>query len=180
MVPISWTAPRTWVAGEVVTAALLNTHLRDDIKVGRGYQRVVRTAGSFTLNSTAWANTSTALDLTLAASTGDVIEGELSGGWSNAASDAAMNLVCVTGGAGFSTKIANTDNGVRGWLGNASIAGSLSGSASRTMLTADLSGGNVIVRIRHRTLTAVNKVLFGTTSSNLTFFVRNHGPHVSP
>lgn len=28
---MSWTAPRTWVAGEIVTAALLNTHLRDDL-----------------------------------------------------------------------------------------------------------------------------------------------------
>lgn len=29
---MAWTAPRTWVAGEVVTAALLNTHLRDNLK----------------------------------------------------------------------------------------------------------------------------------------------------
>lgn len=27
----SWTAPRTWVVGEIVTAALLNTHLRDNL-----------------------------------------------------------------------------------------------------------------------------------------------------
>lgn len=30
--PISWTSPRTWVAGETVTAALLNTHIRDNEK----------------------------------------------------------------------------------------------------------------------------------------------------
>ena len=29
--PISWTPPRTWVAAEVVTAALLNSHLRDNL-----------------------------------------------------------------------------------------------------------------------------------------------------
>ena len=28
---MAWTAPRTWAAGEVVTAALLNTHVRDDL-----------------------------------------------------------------------------------------------------------------------------------------------------
>ena len=28
---MSWTNPRTWVAGELVTAALLNTHLRDNL-----------------------------------------------------------------------------------------------------------------------------------------------------
>lgn len=27
---MSWTAPRTWVAGEVVTAAIMNTHVRDN------------------------------------------------------------------------------------------------------------------------------------------------------
>lgn len=28
---ISWTSPRTWVSGEVVTAALMNTHVRDNL-----------------------------------------------------------------------------------------------------------------------------------------------------
>lgn len=30
---MSWTAPRSWVVGEVLTAALLNTHLRDNLLV---------------------------------------------------------------------------------------------------------------------------------------------------
>jgi hypothetical protein len=29
---MAWTAPRTWVAGEEVTASLLNTHVRDNLK----------------------------------------------------------------------------------------------------------------------------------------------------
>lgn len=29
---MAWTAPRTWVAGETVTAALMNTHVRDNLK----------------------------------------------------------------------------------------------------------------------------------------------------
>ena len=29
---MAWTSPRTWVAGETVTAALLNAHLRDNLK----------------------------------------------------------------------------------------------------------------------------------------------------
>lgn len=28
---MSWTAPRTWVAGETVTAAIMNTHVRDNL-----------------------------------------------------------------------------------------------------------------------------------------------------
>lgn len=31
---MAWTNPRTWVSGEVVTAALLNTHLRDNLLAG--------------------------------------------------------------------------------------------------------------------------------------------------
>ena len=30
---MAWTSPRTWVAGETVTAAELNTHVRDNLKV---------------------------------------------------------------------------------------------------------------------------------------------------
>lgn len=33
---MAWTAPRTWVVGEVVTAALLNTHLRDNLRYLKG------------------------------------------------------------------------------------------------------------------------------------------------
>jgi hypothetical protein len=28
---MAWTSPRTWVAGETITAAILNTHLRDNL-----------------------------------------------------------------------------------------------------------------------------------------------------
>lgn len=46
---MAWTAPRTWVAGEVVTAALLNTHLRDNLlAIGDG----VWTAYTPTLTAT--------------------------------------------------------------------------------------------------------------------------------
>ena len=30
---MAWTATRTWVAGELVTAALFNTHLRDNLLI---------------------------------------------------------------------------------------------------------------------------------------------------
>lgn len=33
---MAWTTPRTWVAGEVLTAALLNTHLRDNLNAING------------------------------------------------------------------------------------------------------------------------------------------------
>jgi len=37
-----WTAPRTWTVGEIVTAALLNTHLRDNLNsLGRDVAQIV-------------------------------------------------------------------------------------------------------------------------------------------
>lgn len=33
---MAWTSPRTWVAAELVTAALLNTHLRDNLNAIQG------------------------------------------------------------------------------------------------------------------------------------------------
>ena len=33
---MAWTAPRTWVAGEIVTAALMNTHIRDNERYLKG------------------------------------------------------------------------------------------------------------------------------------------------
>tara|TARA_Y100000310_G_scaffold143172_1_gene142591 strand:+ start:187 stop:810 length:624 start_codon:yes stop_codon:yes gene_type:complete len=43
---MAWTAPRTWSAGEVVTAALLNTHIRDNQLVTGAAK--VTTAGDIT------------------------------------------------------------------------------------------------------------------------------------
>lgn len=34
-----WTAPRTWVAAETVTAAIMNTHVRDNLLATTGYVR---------------------------------------------------------------------------------------------------------------------------------------------
>jgi hypothetical protein len=47
---MAWTTARTWVTGEVVTAAQMNTHIRDNLNVlGRDYPglRTVGTGGGF-------------------------------------------------------------------------------------------------------------------------------------
>jgi hypothetical protein len=38
---MAWTAPRTWVSGELVTAALFNTHIRDNL------QAIVASTGAY-------------------------------------------------------------------------------------------------------------------------------------
>lgn len=49
----TWTAPRTWVAGETVTAALLNTHLRDNLlALGQAWTSYTPTLTAATVNPT--------------------------------------------------------------------------------------------------------------------------------
>lgn len=50
---MAWTSPRTWVAGETVTAALLNTHLRDNLKaIGDAWATWTPTWAATTTNPT--------------------------------------------------------------------------------------------------------------------------------
>lgn len=46
---MSWTTPRTWVAGEVVTAAIMNTHVRDNLSFLKNNQVI---AGVLTSSGT--------------------------------------------------------------------------------------------------------------------------------
>jgi hypothetical protein len=52
----TWTTPRTWTAGEVVTAALLNTHLRDNLDAIDGpngtFTPQFSTSGTWTTSTT--------------------------------------------------------------------------------------------------------------------------------
>ena len=48
---MAWTAPRTWVTGEVVTAALMNTHVRDDLRYLKGLDGGVTVEDALTVDS---------------------------------------------------------------------------------------------------------------------------------
>lgn len=49
-----WTAPRTWIAGEVPTAAIMNLHIRDNLRALNGYVR--KTVNESLATSTALQN----------------------------------------------------------------------------------------------------------------------------
>lgn len=53
---MTWTSPRTWIAGEVVSAALMNTHLRDNLievgpNTGSGWTSYTPTTTGITLGN---------------------------------------------------------------------------------------------------------------------------------
>jgi hypothetical protein len=61
---MGWTAPRTWVTGEIPTGSMLNTHLRDDLTALQAQSAVVATSQtSASLSYTDLATTGPALTL---------------------------------------------------------------------------------------------------------------------
>jgi hypothetical protein len=77
--PAVWTAPRTWAVGELVTAALLNTHLRDNLealKVPPTALHNVNQGSDYQTTSTSFVNVdATNLALTIVTGGGDVLIG---------------------------------------------------------------------------------------------------------
>jgi hypothetical protein len=77
--PVIWSAPRTWSVGELVTAALLNQHLRDNLeylKTPPTALYVVNQSSDYTTTSTSFVNVdNTNLALTINTSGGDVLIG---------------------------------------------------------------------------------------------------------
>lgn len=57
---MAWTTPRTWIAGEKATAAMLNTHLRDNLaflyaaKAARVYNSAAQSLANNTLTAITW------------------------------------------------------------------------------------------------------------------------------
>lgn len=53
---MAWTTPRTWVAGETVTAALMNTHVRDNLSTilpsGTAWTTPAFASGDYTASGT--------------------------------------------------------------------------------------------------------------------------------
>lgn len=109
---MAWTAPRTWVAGEIVTAAIMNTHVRDNLSLLK--TSIADDGRVQALSSTYFASLSAAnltsipgsqLTGTVAASlltgtypTGMTVTGQ---GAASAATITAQAAACGTGGTSY-------------------------------------------------------------------------------
>jgi hypothetical protein len=179
---MAFVTPTNVTVGSVLTASKYNQEVVENVKAIRGdYAEAKRTAGSYVLNGTSWADLDTGLDLVLAAAIDDVVEYSLTGLSQNEASDALLDVVTVVAGSpvtSFATRgaVRNTGQGVLAWRLNTGAATSFGGSAFYKLASGDISGGTVTLRLRRRTLTASNKTLFGTDDIPLLAAARNHGP----
>lgn len=73
---MAWTTPKTWVANEGLTAALFNTHIRDNLLALKSPPRGVKNineATDYTTTSTSWAYIDTTdVSITITTTGGDV------------------------------------------------------------------------------------------------------------
>lgn len=128
---------------------------------------------------TAWIAVDTALDLVLEAQTGDVIEYGVNALWDSDAVLGAMDVVTIVSSSpvtyfssGTSTQ---SGNGAVGWFAAPSSFISVSGSVMLTLVTGDISGGLVRLRLYAHT-TSGTRTLFATSTNPLQVFAKNLGP----
>jgi hypothetical protein len=140
-----------------------------------------RTAGDLTLNSTAWANLQTGLDLTLAGVlAGDVIEVGFSGRCNNEAVAGGIDVVSLVSAApvnawGQNGAEQGSGLGIAALNFLASQADALGGSIMRAAVAGDLSGGTLTLRWRYRTTTGANKTMRANADHPLDVWAKNHG-----
>ena len=144
-----------------------------------------RTSGDVTINSTSWMNVDTGMDLTLPAVAGDLVEVILHGSMAGitAGSDCLLDAMCVNSSAYFRAPNANASTkGYPSWMaypgataGNPPIIGM---PARRVIQSGDISGGNVVVRLRAILTSATNQVINADVTNRLFWEARNLGPAV--
>lgn len=178
---MAWTAVPTFASGQILTAAQMNG-LGSDLTALRGDFAISRyTTGNITANGTNWTNLGGPADITFAASTDDVVQVAVSLLVGGEAVDIYFDVQTIVSSSavnsvGTGTTVSNTSRGVVGWQCFSTVFGTACGSFFYKLVSGDISGGNVTLRLRYRTASATNKVIYGATDYPMTFMARNHGP----
>lgn len=100
-----WTPPRTWTTGEIVTAALLNTHLRDNLEYLKLREDTalnqfsVYSNGSFSTTSTTFVDVHATLFTANITTSGAPLLIGITGSWKSTVSTADCCLDFLVNGA---------------------------------------------------------------------------------
>lgn len=134
---------------------------------------VIRQAGDLTLtNDSNWHDIPTISDLSIAAATGDVLFFNL-----DSLTDASVrvDVKLVTSGNYVGAGVGAGSQGIVGWANRAGAANRCGGTAYYTVVSGDISGGNVAARLVYTTASLGAAKFFAGTSSlgPLTFGVMN-------
>lgn len=142
----------------------------------RNFKVAIRTAGDVSVTSTSFAAVDSALDITLEAQIGDVIELGINANWDNGAVNSEMD-VAVMNGATLIRYISGTTRGIPAWGAVASVTNYVAGSYFTTLVTGDVLNGLVTVRLSARVFSTGTRVLYASTNPwPLQFIAKNLGP----
>jgi hypothetical protein len=143
---------------------------------------VVRTAGDIALGAVVtptWADVNTGLDLVLAAAVGDIIEYGISG-LLGSGTDTFFDVATIVSSAvvtyfssGTSTA---TAGGASGWYGPNGLIFPVTGSLmSPALVSGDISGGNVTLRLRYSKGASSGRTLYASAGDPLIVWAQNWG-----
>jgi len=137
---------------------------------GRPTARAKRTSGYITLSSTTWANVDTGLDLTIAAEEGDVLAVSLAGLLGAASGQGCgIDVVTVVSGSPVNSLSGQNGAGDYGWLYTGVAEAGLTGTIQYPVVAGDISGGNVILRLRYRQSSTTNRLFYAGTGGDPMF-----------
>lgn len=147
-----------------------------------------RTAGNLTLNSTAWSNVDTGLDLTLnECQVGDEIVYGISAlaGTENAnVTLDVVTLVASTATNSFAERgpaVASPGKRLSGTYLAANINAAVNGPVPPyTVVAGDLTNGQITLRLRYATATAAARTLYASADFPLDVWAWNIGPGAQP
>lgn len=141
-----------------------------------------RTSGDVTLTTNnTWMDVDTGIDLTVAASTGDVLEVGFSGycGGSEAVTlymDAHTIVSATpTNSIANGAAVSDSNDGVSAWRFPASTIHNSGGTVMYSVQAGDISGGNVTLRLRGKPASTTDRVLSASTARPLAWHVKNLG-----
>jgi hypothetical protein len=192
---MAWTTLGTVAPGDVLransgTAAYNNVigNLGELRSYANKYAEFRRSTGDVTLTGTSTWSTLTTIgtggDLTLAAAAGDQIQAgiffavlpvgaaSLAFDWVTVVSGTVTNSFSLAAAAPATWSNLNAT----GWHVAGAIAMPFSGSQHYTLGAGDVSGGNVVLRLRYAMSSAVNKEIYAAADRPLVLWARNHGP----
>jgi len=142
---MAWTTPRTWTAGELVTATLLNTHLRDNLNALKALpaQGVNKTADTWTTSSTSFVSI-TGAEMEVTTAGGRLLIGVFGTFSANTTLVAAVSLL-IDG----TTRIGSATDGLQ----RINVPGSRVNGFGLTYLSSALSAANHTVALQVKTTT---------------------------
>lgn len=128
-----------------------------------------------------WEDLQNALDLTLTAATGDVVEVSISCTAPNTTAVSvnltAVSIVSASPVNDFATNTTPSDatDGVSGWRLGSSTVSNASGSILYPLQAGDISGGTVTIRFRDRPSSSTNRVVSATAAQPIHTWAKNLG-----